>query len=456
MTSLAEQPATAPSWLRRRWWLVGGLLLLCVAPRLAWLGQLRGDDFDLGIYHNLAWNLSEGRGFWSDVLRRDHLGEHASPITALFAPLYALSPTAAWLVAAQGLAVAVVALVALWFAERRLAAVADPARRRLAWWAMLALVLGYAPLWAAWRHDPQPVVWGAAGLALALAAVEARRWWALWPALALLLASRESAALAGLGLAWWTWRAAGAPRAALAIAALSAAWGLAALLWLMPAMRDGAGWGHLDRLDPLADAPGKALYLARLLGQLALLPCLDPTAALAALPGALLNLCSGHAPQYGSAYHYDAQLAPFLLLAAAGGLARVAAGAPALPRPLAAAVLAGALAWGALPPLRGLAELADRPRAAAVALTRAEAARLLAQVPPDAPLAADPQLGPLVCLRRGYRTLRGPRDNGDPALVAALPPGTWILAQRWWWRTLPPPPGPLVVAEGDSVVLLRR
>ena len=66
-------------WLSRRRWLVLGLLLLGIVPRLLWLSQLWGADFDLGIYHNLVWNLSQGRGFWSDVLGRNHLGEHASP-----------------------------------------------------------------------------------------------------------------------------------------------------------------------------------------------------------------------------------------------------------------------------------------------------------------------------------------------------------------------------------------
>ncbi len=425
-------------WLMQHWWLVLGLLVVGMVPRLVWLDQMWGGDFDLGIYHNLCWNLAEGRGFWSDILVRNHLGEHASPLVALFVPLYWLTPSAAWLVAAQGVAVAVIATVSLWFADTRLAVVTDPRRRRWAWWILFALVLGYAPLWSAWWYDPQPVLYGAAGLAVALVALERQRWWAVWLGLAVLLASRESAALAGLGLAWWAWRRCASPRGALVIAGLSLAWVAYAMLWLMPAMRDGAVWSHGERLAPFAEPGWKGLYLLRLLGQLAFLPLADPVAALAAVPGMLLNLSTGYWPQLSSAYHYDAQSAPFLLAAAAGGLARLANRpviAPAL-RWSAGLVLVAALIWGACPPARALATLAQPERIANLAATRRELAIVLQQIPADAPLAADPQLGPLLCLRPGYRPLRGPRDEGSPAHVAALPSGTWIVVQRWWWQSL--------------------
>lgn len=442
-------------WLVTRWWLVLGLLLLGIVPRLVWLDQLWGDDFDLGIYHNLVWNLAEGRGFWSDVLGRNHLGEHASLLVAGFVPFYWLTPSAAWLVAAQGVAVAVVAGAALWFAELRLASVADAQRRRWGWIALLALTLGYAPLWSAWWHDPQPVLWGAAGLAAALVALERQRWWAVWLGLLLLLASRESAGLAGLGLAWWAWRKAGSPRAALAIAALSLLWTAAAMLWLMPAMRAGTDWGHASRIAPLALPGEKALYLARLLGQLALLPLFDPVAAIAVLPGVLLNLLTGYPPQLSSAYHYDAQIAPFLLIAAAGGLAAWLQAPVRLP--LRAVLLVGALAWGACPPARAVMSLCQSERAAGVAATRAELDVALSVIPADAPLAADPQLGPLLCLRQGYRPLRGPGDNGDVVWVRALPAGSYLIVQRWWWQArIADPPADLELLHDGRVLLVMR
>lgn len=438
------------AWLVQRWWLVLGLLLLGVVPRLVWLDQMWGADFDLGIYHNLVWNIAEGRGFWSDVLARNHLGEHASPLVALFAPLYLIAPSAAWLVAAQGVAVAVIAAAALWFAEAK-------GLVGWRWWAMLGLTVGYAPLWAAWWFDPQPVLYGAAGLAVALVALERRRWWALWLGLAVLLASRESAPLAGLGLAWWAWRKAASPRAALAIAVISLAWLAVAMLWLMPTMRAGAEWAHTSRLDPLAEPGWKALYLARLLGQLALLPLFDPVAALAALPAVLLNLSTGYWPQLSSAYHYDAQIAPFLLFAAAGGLAAgrwpLVAG-----RWLPVVLVLAAVAWASTP-VRAIASLCQPERIRNVAATRTELAEVLAAIPPDAPLAADPQLGPLVCLRQGYRPLRGPREENPAQFVAALPAGTYVIVQRWWWQAMvsEPPPGLELRHDGRVLlVLLKR
>jgi hypothetical protein len=444
-------------WLVMRWWLVFGLLVLGIVPRLVWLDQLWGDDYDLGIYHNLVWNLAEGRGFWSDVLGRSHLGEHASPLVALFVPFYWLSPSAVWLVAAQGVAVAVVAGAAMWFAELRLAAVTDVGRRRWAWIAMLALTLGYAPLWSAWWHDPQPVLWGAAGLAVALVALERRRWWAVWLGLLLLLVSRESAGLAGLGLAWLAWRKASSPRAAVAIAVLSLLWTAVAMLWLMPAMREGMEWGHASRFAPHGLPMEKVLYLARLLGQLALLPLFDPVTALAALPGVLLNLMTGHLPQVSSAYHYDAQIAPFLLLAAAGGLAVWLGRTPGR-QPLLVALLAGALLWGACPPARAVCTLWQPARAHGVATTKAELAVVLARIPTGAALAADPQLGPLLCLRQGYHVLRGPGDHGDATWVRALPMGTYLVVQRYWWQEhiVDPPADLQVLHDGRTLVVMRR
>src|SRR5437588_10556170 len=63
------------------------------------------DDWDTGIYSNVVWNLRSGVGFYSDVLNLNHLGQHFSPIIAVFVPFFIVYPSPVWLVAAQGLAV---------------------------------------------------------------------------------------------------------------------------------------------------------------------------------------------------------------------------------------------------------------------------------------------------------------------------------------------------------------
>jgi uncharacterized membrane protein len=68
-------------------------------------------DFDTGIYSNVAWNISHGRGYYSSVLERNHLGEHFSPIVAIFAPLYRIHATALTLLVSQALAVALTFVV---------------------------------------------------------------------------------------------------------------------------------------------------------------------------------------------------------------------------------------------------------------------------------------------------------------------------------------------------------
>src|SRR5262245_55777652 len=81
-------------WMRGRSWFDilrahAVLLLLTVLVSTAVLSKViqyysfRIDDFDTGIYSNLIWHLANGSWFYSDVLSRNHLGEHFSPIIAV-------------------------------------------------------------------------------------------------------------------------------------------------------------------------------------------------------------------------------------------------------------------------------------------------------------------------------------------------------------------------------------
>lgn len=443
------------AWMRRRRSVLVALAVLCVAPRLAYHGLLIGHDYDDGIYHNLAWNLAHGRGFWSDVLGHSHLGEHFSPVIALLAPLWLLWPSALWLMLVQGLAVAATLAALLWLAERHLPATADPSRRtaRLLW---LGMLLCYPPLWAAWWWDFQPLVLAMPCVAWGMVALERDRPRLLAICVGLLLLTREAAPLAGFGLAWYAWAVSRRPRIGIAIAVASLAVLLLAFVVVMPAARDGGAWGHVSRLGPWEDPAGKAVYLLHLVGWLAFLPLLAPRIAIAALPMALLNISVRYQPMYGSAYHYDATIAPFLLAAAAVGLARVRVPELRWLRcALPVAVAAILVVWTGVPLGWRLGWILDPRGWPVAAATHADvvAAMRSAGIGPAESLAADPQLGPLLAGRPGYRSL----ERDPAAVIAGLAPGTAVVVQRWWWLDSGIDPGPLrVQVENDRIMVLRR
>lgn len=434
-------PGPVRAWLARRWLLLLGLAALCVVPRLLFHHGLFSDDYDTGIYHNLAWNLAHGHGFRSDILGHAHSGEHWNPIVAAFAPLYLLWPSAHWLMAAQGLAIAATLAGCLWLAERSLAGL-PPGRRRFGLAALAVLALCYPPLWSAWWHDFQPIVLGAPCIVWAMIALHRGRGWAAALCVGLLLLTRESAVLAAIGLAWYAWRVAERPRAAVAIATTALVIAAVVFGLVMPLARDGAVWGHAQRAGVAAMPGAKLMYLLALVGQLALLPLLAPRLALAAMPGIALNLAVAYPAQFSSAYHYDAQIAPFLLVAAAAGMARLLA----LPLPERswwlrvasplAVCAALAIAWGGLPLADRIDRLAERMATTGAGRTMSDLHAIIATagIAADEAIAADPQLGPHLAGRSGYHALRTSAGSVDEACVRDLPSGTRLVVQRWWWQ----------------------
>ena len=71
---------------------------------------------DLAILDQSIWLISEGRPAFSTILQESFLQDHFSPAVYLFAPLYRLLATPAWLLVAQGLAV----LGSIWLIVARL------------------------------------------------------------------------------------------------------------------------------------------------------------------------------------------------------------------------------------------------------------------------------------------------------------------------------------------------
>ena len=274
-------------------------------------------DWDTGIYSNVVWNLATGDGFQSDVLNVHDLGEHFSPIVAIFVPAYLIAPSPLWLLGGQGLAVGAT-YVLLYFigikifsdAKTRLV---KPLALAFAVWAFF-----YRPLTSALLFEFHPSTLATPLLAGAILALLHRRDTTLWLLAALLLLSKENAALAVLGLGCYAGLVMLRPRLGLALAAVAGVSAALIMGVIMPHFRTSA-WEQYDRLAPFADWHGKTIYLFALLEGLAFLPLASWRGLLCAIPPIALNLSVNASFQYSMNYHYDDFASVFLLVAAMHG-----------------------------------------------------------------------------------------------------------------------------------------
>ena len=270
-------------------------------------------NFDLGIYSNIALNTATGRPFFSSILVRNHLGEHFSPVIALFAPLYALQPSVRWLFAAQCLSFAAVPLILLRFVRRL---EPDRARADLAALILTAAWMLYPPMQAAMAYPFHPTALAGPFAVLAFIRVHEGRFRAAFPFLLALLLCKENMSLVAVGLGLQALATHRARRPGLLLMAFGAAAGWLLVGFVIPAFREGT-WQHAARLGPLVDVPQKAFYIMGLLLPLAFLPLFGWRGGVAALPLILLNVSTRFPPQYSSGFHYDDVIAPLLLAASA-------------------------------------------------------------------------------------------------------------------------------------------
>lgn len=439
MPPLTAGPAATASigaWLWRRRWLVLGLAVLFTAPRIWYLYTFEPADYDLGIYHGLAAGIADGRGFYSDVLNRDHLAEHWNPVMFGFALLYTLWASAYWLMLGQAAAATATVLGLVWLAERAIEPL-SPGRRRLAWWGLLLLFVIYRPFCAAWWFSFQPMIIGAPFVAWAMVFLHLGRMRSLAVAVAILLTTREAAVLTAFGLAWYAWQVAGRPRAAIAIAVGAA--GMAALIFgvVMPWARQGATWGHTKRVG-IAELPlVKLQYLGGLLWKAGLLPLLAPRIAIAAVPAIALQLVVNNPNQLSGGFHYNAQLSVFLLAASSVGLVRVLQWQPAerwrwLPAGATGGMLLLAAATSDILPLRKfLKTLSPNDWVESHAMHQDLDRALTAEgIGPGTTLAADIFLGPHLCARPKYYSLHG---TGTDRMLARVPAGVPVVVRAGWW-----------------------
>lgn len=295
---------------------------------------------DLGQYAQSMWQIARGQPPYDTVTGWHVWGNHFSPVFYLLALGTLLFSGPAWLLAFQSLALALGALPLYPLARRHLSAAAAAA--------VALLYLVNPSLHGINLRDVHPAALAIPLLLTAMYAWEADRRPLFALATILTLATREDAAVAVVGLGLWLaiarrhWVAGGA------VAAVSVAWLVATVHWLMPSFRDDAAYpyvaahyGHLGgSLGAIALSPllrpravlvslrhGTRLrYLLTLLAPLGFLPLLAPPAAIGALPGIAQNALGDYAVLLNYRSQYQSFVLPFLLVATVMGLARLERG----------------------------------------------------------------------------------------------------------------------------------
>jgi uncharacterized membrane protein len=333
--------------------------------------------YDLAMYDQAVWNTSQGRPFEINLLEdtmpglSNKLGDHVEPILLPLAALYWIRSNPDVLLVAQAMALAALIWPLYQLVRTRsrsvgLAAVA------------VALYLLHPGMWNALLFDFHPVTLGAAFLVFALWLLVQQKHWAALTCAVLALMCKEqiglSVMLLGVYAAFFVRRPArrapaaaagqarseaeskGASRLArffqardwrfgLLLIVIGAAWSVIALGVIIPAFQPSGSSYYLNRygrlgstfaevlVSPLTrqdlfwsiiSGPKRVAYYGDLLLPLGFLPLLGGELLLPALPDIGLNTLSAFAPSRTLDYHYAILSVPFLVLATAWGIDRLA------------------------------------------------------------------------------------------------------------------------------------
>lgn len=153
--------------------------------------HLRAGASDLGIFDQASWLLARGRVPFITSIGINVFADHLSPVLAVFAPLYRIAATPAWLIGVQAICVGVTIL------PLRALAHELGAPRLLA-----GVLVGASPaLWSAIVYDVHPVVFATPAIAWALLAARRDDVLAATIAGVLVVLCRADAAIALAGVA---------------------------------------------------------------------------------------------------------------------------------------------------------------------------------------------------------------------------------------------------------------
>ena len=357
-------------------------------------GILRHRDFgssvDVAIFDQGIWLLSRFEAPVSSIKGYNIFGDHFHPVIGLFVPFYWLAPGPETLIAVQGLFFALSIVPVFLFLRRRFPA--TPA---------FLLAIGYALFWGLQRaalFDVHEFAFAPLIVAMAILALDTRRFGLLWMTCVLLMLAKEDLIPLVTGIGGYLFIM-GDRRQGVALAGVSLAALVLVLKILIPYMSGLGHYGYTNTygevlqkpwlIPALIVTPEKMRTVGLWLAPFLLLPLRSPLVLLL-VPLALERFLSGTASHWGTSFHYSAPVAPILAMSAGDGLARLLRGVASEPKRdrlalgvAIAVVILSAILPGRQPAWRLFAF--DRYVPGAIERSAPEA---LGVIPPDASVAA--------------------------------------------------------------------
>jgi uncharacterized membrane protein len=406
--------------------------------------------YDLAMYDQAVWNTSQGRPFAINLLEdtmpglTNKLGDHVEPILLPLAALYWIRSNPDVLLIVQALALAALIWPLYHLVRDRSSSV---------WLAgiAVALYLLHPGMWNALLFDFHPVTLGAAFLVFTLRMLVQRKHLAALIFAVLAMTCKEqiglSVALLGVYTIFFVKHPSTSLRPAqdasqlvrffqardwrfgLLLIAIGVVWSFIALGVIIPAFQPQGDSYYLNRYGrlggtflevllspitkpdvfwPMISGPKRVAYYGDLLLPLGFLPFLGFEMLLPALPDIALNTLSAFAPSRTLDYHYAVIAVPFLVLATAWGIDRLARGlGRKTPRARRAVLIAASalalIAMGAyqLDRYHSFVPLSDRYAGTYTIKPRDSIGwQMAAQIPPDAIVSGQFTLLPHVSQRQ--------------------------------------------------------
>jgi uncharacterized membrane protein len=468
--------------------LAWGLILLYIVT-FTWLAILRhasfnSSGFDLGIYDQVVWNTLHGRPFFYTTTGQPllHLSNHASLILLLVAPFYLIHSGPETLLFLQTTAIALGGLPLFWLAREKLGATDKKPQitqikeanksvksgvnfqgADLAALSLLAAYLLFPTLQIVNLWDFHPPALAVGFFMAAFYCLVKRKWgWFLfWAILAMICKEQLPLQVAFLGLAaivmHRNWRL------GLMTIAIALIYFFAVMVWIIPANSVTGDHLFIGFYAELGNSPGEIVfttltrpdlvlkillqptrlqYLFDVLTPFAYLPLLGLPVLLIGAPSFAINLLSGNTAMHdATGAQYGADVAPWLAWAALYGMIYLRQGlvrffryspfairyllfAPAI----AALLLIVALTWQLF---RGFSPLALDPPHWEITAHDRLAQHFIAQIPPEASVAAQGKLYPHLSNRLIAYQLPDVHDADYVFFDATM--GTWPVHPNDIW-----------------------
>ena len=376
--------------------------------------------FDLGIFDQVVWRLSRFESPTSSLKGDINIfGDHFHPIIALLAPLYWIAPRVETLIVAQSvlLAVSIVPVFAF-------------ARRRLPVGQATLLAIAYGLFWGIQRtvwFDFHEAAFAPLLIAIAINAIDLRRWRVLWVACAAMCLVKEDMIPLVAGIGAWVFLFVDR-RQGLWLSAVSLVLFPLVVLVVIPAF--GHDWTYGSafarvRAEPwmapviAVTPPRKMLTVILWLAPFLFLP-LGSRWSLLAVAIALQRLLSDSPNIWGYGAHYSAPFAPILAAGAADTLSRIGSGVGiagrrkwVVPALLTLMVVVSAIVPGRQAVWRVFTAKLYRERPDQVA-----AAEALARIPPDASVVAQSPIVPHLSHRDRIYMLQDGAPEADYVIAS--------------------------------------